>query len=849
MTAIPDADAAAQIAQLRVQIAHANDAYFRRDTLIMPDAQYDALVAQLRQLEARYPALRTADSPTLRIAPTPAGPFATVAHRQPMLSLQNAFTPEELADFFRRVSERLRNTTMPFSVEPKLDGLAVNLHYVQGQLTQGTTRGDGHHGEDVTANLRTVRGVVPQLAGQGWPEQLDVRGEVIMPHDAFANYNATARQTGKKTLANPRNGAAGGLRQLDPVVTGQRQLQFYAYAVGAVVGGQLPDRQSAILAQLSAWGIATTPYADQAVGLAGLLAYYQRLFAQRSQLPFDIDGVVYKLDRFADQQQLGALARAPRWAIAHKFPAQEQTTQVQAIVIQIGRTGAATPVARLTPVAVGGVTVTNATLHNADQVARLDVRVGDTVIVRRAGDVIPEVVSVMMAHRPPQTQPWQMPTACPVCGSQIVRQARQTVWRCSGGLACSAQRKERIAHFVSRRAMDVDGMGEIWIDGLVDAHLVTEIADLYALTFDRLLLLRIVLNAASPAHLLQQLQIHLSPIQLQQLANQLAALMPAQAQSSSGSERWQIQVLRQGLPTPTWRREKVATKWAENLLAALDRSRHTTLARLLYALGIDHVGQATAAALADWFGDLERIRRTPWPLFQCVPDIGQEVAQAIGYFFAQAGNQQAIDALLAHGVTIDDRHRPASSWSQLDRLCTVLTRLPNAKISQVRAQQMARLAPDLASLLANLPMLIECETVPKAVRTTLLSGISTPEQQTLARQMDDTLASLQQDAARAPGQAPILPLAGQRAVLTGRLTQLTRAEATAQLQALGATVTTTLSAKTDFVVVGEEAGAKLHQAQQLALALWHEQQLLDYLAQHRAAITAPARKTPIPDND
>ncbi|HTQ35866.1 MAG TPA: NAD-dependent DNA ligase LigA, partial [Steroidobacteraceae bacterium] len=476
-----------RVRELRAQIEHHNRRYHREDAPEITDAEFDALMRELQQLEAGHPELVTPDSPTQRVGATPAGKFAEVRHAVPMLSLANAFSEQEVRDFVRRIEARLEAGTPRFSAEPKLDGLAISLRYEQGVFVLGATRGDGATGEDVTANLRTVKAVPLRLAGKGWPAVLEVRGEIYMPRAAFEKYNEWARAGGGKVLANPRNGAAGSLRQLDPRVTAQRPLSFFAYGLGEVQGGHLPATHSAQLAQLAHWGFPVNELNEVVTGADGLLDYFRRMGTRRDRLPFDIDGVVYKLDDLAGQREMGFVSRAPRWALAHKFPAQEQSTRVEGIDIQIGRTGTATPVARLAPVQVAGVTVTNATLHNADQVARLDVRVGDTVIVRRAGDVIPEIVSVELGKRPARTHPWSMPAQCPVCGSELVREEGAAAWRCSGELTCPAQRKETIRHFASRRAMDIEGLGERFIEELSDLGYVESVADLYRLKLADLL--------------------------------------------------------------------------------------------------------------------------------------------------------------------------------------------------------------------------------------------------------------------------------------------------------------------------------------------------------------------------
>jgi DNA ligase (NAD+) len=614
-------------AELRERLADANYRYHVLDEPNIPDAEYDALMRELESIEAAHPNLRTADSPTQRIGATPSREFAQVRHAIPMLSLSNAFSDQEVEDFARRIRERLERRNLEFSVEPKFDGLAISLRYEQGVFVRGATRGDGETGEDVTANLRTIRAIPLKLRGKGWPRVLEVRGEVYMPRAGFEAYNEQARASGGKIkpLVNPRNAAAGSLRQLDPRITARRPLAFYAYAVGAIEGFDLPATHSATLRRLREFGFPVSDLVGVADGVAGCLKYFHRIGAQRDALPFDIDGVVYKLDDLAAQRELGFVGRTPRWAIAHKFPAQEQTTTVEAIDVQIGRTGAATPTARLKPVFVGGVTVTNATLHNADQVARLDVRVGDTVIVRRAGDVIPEVVSVVMDKRPAHTRSWKMPALCPVCGSAIVRDEGEVVARCSGGLSCAAQRVQAIFHFASRRAMDIDGLGERYIEDLCDLDYVHSVADLYELTLDDLLEMKRRVDE------------------------------------------------RDGTTPETVKSGKIATKWAENLIAAIAHSRQTTLERFLYALGIPDVGESTAKALARWFGGLDALMRATQDELMQVPDVGPIMAAHIATFFAERHNRDAIAQLRGAGVEWKESEPQREAQGALAGKTVVLT--------------------------------------------------------------------------------------------------------------------------------------------------------------------------------
>ena len=624
------AAAAKRAAQLRALIDEANHRYHVLDAPQMADADYDALMRELEALEAAHPELRTPDSPTFRVGAKASGDFPPVVHDKPMLSLANAFSEQEVRDFVARIVSALGDPEPGFSTEPKLDGLAISLRYEDGVFVRGATRGDGFTGEDVSANLRTIKAIPLRLRGEP-PPLLEVRGEVYMPRAAFEAFNERARARGERTLANPRNGAAGSLRQLDSRITAGRPLSFYAYAVGASAGWTPPARHSQVLAQLRGFGLPVSPEVDVAIGAEGLLAYYARIGARRDGLPYDIDGVVYKLDRLDQQDAMGFVSRAPRWALAHKFPAQEQTTRVEAIDVQVGRTGAITPVARLAPVTVAGVVVTNATLHNADQIARLDVRVGDSVIVRRAGDVIPEVVSVVADERPvdpvgePLSPPFAMPTHCPVCGSEVVREEGEVAARCSGGLVCPAQRKQSLIHFASRRAMDIEGLGDRIVDELVELGYVATVADLYALR-------------------VQDFQ------EMRLRADERDGSVPATAKAG-----------------------KVASKWAQNLVEAIDRSRSTTLDRLLFALGIRDVGESTARTLARHFGSLDALQTADEAALRDVPDVGPVVAQRIAAFFHEPHNRQVIAALRAAGMQWPEGPPQRSAEGPLAGKTVVLT--------------------------------------------------------------------------------------------------------------------------------------------------------------------------------
>ncbi|HET9694447.1 MAG TPA: NAD-dependent DNA ligase LigA [Steroidobacteraceae bacterium] len=581
--------------ELRRQIDHHNYRYYVLDDPEIADAQFDAMMRELQQLETQYPALADPDSPTQRVGGQASREFRAVVHAVPMLSLENAFSEQDILDFDRRARERLDVEQIAYSAEPKMDGLAVTLRYEHGRLVQAATRGDGTRGEDVTPNVRAIRSVPIQLRGRRWPAVLEARGEVFMTRRSFEALNKRGLERGEKTFANPRNAAAGSLRQLDPSITAQRALDLFFYGVGAIDGWTPPPTHSAVLAALREFGLRTCPETAVVDGAVGCLEYYARIGARRNTLPYEIDGVVYKVDRLDWQRDLGFVSRAPRWAIAHKFPAQEQTTTVQAVKFYVGRTGALTPVAHVAPVFVGGVTVSNVTLHNMDEVARKDVRVGDTVVVRRAGDVIPELVRVIPEKRVRGAPPVELPPQCPVCGSHVDRTEGEAVARCSGQLVCPAQRLGSLFHFASRRAMDIDGLGERLIAQLIESGRVATPADLYTLTLE-----------------------------------ELAAL------------------------------ERMGPKSAANLVAALEQSKQTTLPRFLYALGIRDVGEATALALAEHFGDLDALMEATLEEIQQVRDVGPVVAGHVREFFDEPRNRQVVAQLRAAGVSWPKGKRSAA---------------------------------------------------------------------------------------------------------------------------------------------------------------------------------------------
>ncbi|MFM2590678.1 NAD-dependent DNA ligase LigA [Vibrio sp. TBV020] len=662
-----------QLNQLRETLHYHGVKYYVEDSPEIPDAEYDRLMRELMELESSHPEFMTIDSPSQRVGGEPLDGFGSVTHEIPMLSLDNAFDDGELEGFHKRMGDRISGATFDvFCCEPKLDGLAVSLLYENGVLVQAATRGDGATGENITENVRTIKAIPLKLQGEGWPERIEVRGEVFMPKAGFDKLNEQALKKGEKVFVNPRNAAAGSLRQLDSRITATRPLSFYAYSVGVVEGAVLSSSHYERFLQLKGWGLPMCPETKRVGNLNEVKAYYQDILERRESLAYEIDGVVIKVDDIALQEQLGFVARAPRWAIAYKFPAQEEITLLNDVEFQVGRTGAITPVAKLEPVFVGGVTVSNATLHNADEIERLGVMIGDTVVIRRAGDVIPQIVSVVTDRRPDDARDIVFPETCPVCKSQVERVEGEAVARCSGGLVCQAQRKEALKHFVSRKALDVDGLGEKVIEQLVDREMVETPADLFKL--------------------------------------------------SAGV----ITVL-----------DRMGPKSAQNVVDALKKSKQTTLTRFLYSLGIREVGEATAANLAQHFKTLDAVKVATHEQLIEVQDIGDIVASHITAFFAQEKNQSVIDELLNQGV----------AW------------------------------PEITEKDANVPQ----------------------------------------------------PLEGKTVVLTGSLSQLTRSDAKAALQNLGAKVTGSVSKKTDILFAGENAGSKLAKAQELGVEIRTEQDLISLM--------------------
>ena len=802
--------------------------YYTLDTPSVPDAEYDKLFRELEALERNHPELKLPDSPTQRVGGEPLAGFAEVRHEVPMLSLTNAFSPQdengvfdhaEMYAFDQRVRDGLDDANPEYVIEPKFDGLAISLLYRDGVLVQAATRGDGTTGEDVTQNVKTVANIPLRLHGENTPELIEVRGEVLMLKADFAALNKRQAENGQKPFANPRNAAAGSLRQLDSRITAQRKLHFFPYSVARQQGGFTAEEHIQELAYFQELGFSLPDgNFDRFPNIDKVLAFYEQMQQKRPSLPYEIDGMVVKVNSLAQQRELGFISRAPRWAIAHKFPAEEALTVVEAIDVQIGRTGAVTPVARLQPVFVGGVTVTNATLHNQDEVSRKDVRVGDTVVVRRAGDVIPEVVRVIFERRPmqetavtglsdglkyqqddlfaetpstnqtqsvPLHKPYRLPTHCPICRSEIEREEGEAVARCSGGMLCQAQRAQGLIHFASRKAMDIDGLGQKQIEQLVAQDLVRHFADLYRLDIPTLQKMKETADKGSSEN------------------------EDGDAETVSGdlSER------------NTQNGKKQPTKWAENILAGIEASKTPELARFLFALGIRHVGERTAKTLAQAFGSLEHVRRAPEPILACLPDIGTVVARSIAHFFAQAEQQAMIDELLAAGVapqtqavTIPPaRHAEPQRW---------IARLPGFKISENKAQALWELAgKSIEGLQTDKALPADWQTWRSETQNTaLLENLKT-----FFAQMPSEDEAVQ----RSDGINEAV--AGKTFVLTGTLPTLKREQAQALIEAAGGKVSGSVSKKTDYVVAGEAAGSKLEKANTLGVSVLSEAELLTLL--------------------
>lgn len=774
--------AAQRIVQLRAELDGHNYRYHVLDEPSIPDAEYDRLFRELQALEAEHPQLVTAESPTQRVGGEAIAAFGEVRHEIPMLSLGNAFEEGDLLAFDRSVQNGLGlagdlfggGADIEYSCEPKLDGLAVSLRYENGQLVRGATRGDGSTGEDISSNVRTIRNVPLKLQGEGWPQVLEVRGEVFMPKAGFDELNARQAESGGKTFANPRNAAAGSLRQLDPRITASRPLEFCCYGVGQV-SGELATTQIGMLEQLKAWGIPISRELKLAEGVQACLDYYRDIGKRRMSLPYDIDGVVFKVNNIEDQQQLGFRARTPHWAIAHKFPAQEELTELLDVEFQVGRTGAVTPVARLKPVKVAGVMVANATLHNMDEVARLGVMIGDTVIVRRAGDVIPQVMAVVPERRPAGARAVQVPESCPVCGSavertQLVKRSKGketlsegSVYRCVGRLACGAQLKQAIIHFVSRRAMDIEGLGDKTIEQLVDEQLIASPADLYRLTYEQIINL-----------------------------------------------------------------EGFAEVSSNKLLQAIADSKQPSLARFIYALGIPDVGEETAKVLARALASLERVQQALPEVLTYLPDIGLEVAHEIHSFFADSHNQQVIAALLASdecGLQLQEQGELSAEFSASATLAGMLDKLNIPSVGPGGAQKLADRFVSLDAVLAA-DWLDMRQTLPEKQANAVREFFQIPANAERARAIEAQLRAFGMHWQSEKKVLEGLPLAGQTWVLTGSLEVMSRDVAKERLESLGAKVAGSVSAKTSCVVAGPGAGSKLAKASELGVRVIDEETFL-----------------------
>lgn len=660
-----------ELARLRNEINEHSYLYYVLDQPVISDAEFDQLFKKLQKIENEHPELITSDSPTQRVGAEPLKAFKQIKHEVPMLSLENAFDEADIVAFDKRIHERLAvDKDIEYVCEPKLDGLAVTLYYEQGVYTRAATRGDGETGEDITENIRTIQTVPLHLRGSHYPSILEVRGEVFMSKKGFASLNERSMARGEKIFVNPRNAAAGSVRQLDPKITAERPLEIFFYGIGLFKGMELPQYHSDILAMIKEWGLRVSHETKVVKGTNELIAYYQSIAKKRNMLPYEIDGVVYKVNSYKDQAKLGFVSRAPRFAIAHKFPAEEVSTVIEDVEFNVGRTGALTPVARLKPVFVHGVTVSNATLHNMDEIRRKDIHIGDTVMVRRAGDVIPEVISVIKSNRPHKVTEIIMPSVCPICHSKVEQIEGEAVARCTGGLYCPAQRKEAIKHFASRRALDIEGLGDKLIEQLVDTKMVATVSDLYDLKLDALSNL-----------------------------------------------------------------DRMGNKSAENIIQALNQSKKTTFARFLYALGIREVGESTAKLLAKHYGDLPSLMQATEEDLLTITDIGPVVASHIVAFFKEKHNLDVIDKLQSAGIT----------WKKEEKLKHT-------------------------------------------------------------------------------------PLEGQTFVLTGTLINMTREEAKEKLEQLGGKVAGSVSSKTSYVIVGEDAGSKLDKAKQLGIQIMDEQVFLKWLS-------------------
>ncbi|MEP1897551.1 MAG: NAD-dependent DNA ligase LigA [Alloalcanivorax venustensis] len=768
-----DTAPAEEIRTLRDQLNDWSHRYYVLDDPSVPDAEYDRAFRRLEELEAEHPDLVTSDSPTQRVGDRPLDAFDEVRHDVPMLSLGNAFDEQELRDFDQRVRERLDvDGPVAYVAEPKLDGLAVSLLYENGELVRGATRGDGETGEDITANVRTIRSVPLHLRGKNPPARMEVRGEVVMPHEGFARLNKRQQEADQKTFANPRNAAAGSLRQLDSRITAQRPLEFYAYSVAQLDGEDWPDTHSGMLDRVRDWGLRVNKEVKVCKGLDAMLAFYEDIMARRVDLGYDIDGVVYKVDRLDWQRDLGFVSRAPRWAVAHKFPAQEEITVLNEVDWQVGRTGALTPVAKLEPVQVGGVTVSNATLHNIDEIRRLDIRVGDSVVIYRAGDVIPKVVRTVPERRPDNAGEINLPTECPVCGSEILRADDGVVARCTGGLICGAQQREAIKHFASRRAMDIDGLGDKLVDALVDQGLIKTVADLYDLKAEDVAGLE-RMGEKSAANLIDALE--------------------ASKKMPLSRFLFALGILQIGEET------------AKALAEAFGDLESIRRAPLLLFLQVPDVGGEVARAIAAFFAEEHNEKVIDGLLAAGVEP------QSNG-----APSRRFVDTLTLANFLSSAKTLGMPLSGVGTKTLETLGRHYRHLDALVRAVDAGEGDADTGVKAATLEKLKE--------------GLGADDWLECLWTAEEYAAGL---AAKAPaGGADERPLEGQTWVLTGTLARLTRSEAKEHLEALGAKVAGTVSGKTARVVAGESAGSKLDKARSLDVDVIDEEEFIGFLAEH-----------------
>lgn len=802
MSAVNPAERAAE---LRALLNHHAHLYYVFDKPEIPDAEYDRLFQELQSIEEVHPELIALDSPTQRVIGRVLDGLTPVKHALPMLSIRTETdTTAGGADAFdARVRRELGMPAdappLEYVAELKFDGLAVTLRYEHGLLVQAATRGDGETGEDVIQNVRTISQIPLRLHGEA-PAVIEIRGEVYMRRDDFDRLNGQQLDEGLRTFMNPRNTAAGAIRQLDPKGMAGKKLSFFAYGLGVFEGWQQPDTHSGSLDAVAAFGLPVSTERAVVQGPDGLVKFHQRIAFKRDALPFDIDGVVYKVNSIALQKRLGFVTREPRWAVAHKYPPQEVQTVVDAIEVQIGRTGAVTPVARLKPVLVSGVMISNVTLHNGQQIANLDVRVADTVIVRRAGDVIPEVVGVVHELRPEGTRPWKMPTQCPICGSELVTRPKLlknlksgreygagTITECSGGLSCPDQLKEALKHFSSRQAMDIEGLGDSYVDALVDHECVKTPADLYRLTLTDFM--------------------------------EMKRRVDERDRTTPG----------------TVKPGKTATKWAEKLLASIEASKSPTLARFLFSLGILHIGEATAKTLAAWLGSLEHIRNAPAAVLGVLPDLGEEVAQSVEVFFAQPGNNKVVSELLNCGVKLIDETAPSPKLLEKLDMASLLMAAKISGIAKVRAKALADEFTTVAALIdakvrgGQVGLFDGADKAKNKIEVELSVFLSDPANQAKLRRWE---ASMHRILAAIPAGSRTTAgaLSGKTFVVTGILSAMGRKEAEAKIESFGGKVSGSVSKNTSAVVAGEQAGSKLSKAHELGVEIWNEAHFVKILS-------------------